>query len=97
MGKLWFFIKELLWMIKQILVLILKETPYVLGVVLIYLFTYEKNEKLGTISKRKYRRIKQAIRYKIWVWKHMRWLCKFYHVDYTQYLKYEGNKDILKY
>ena len=97
MKKLWGFIEELLYIIKKIALLIIVELPYVIGVILLYLFTYEKNEKMGILSKRKYRRIKQAIRYKIWVWKHMRWLCKLHNVNYSIFLKYDGNKKILKY
>ncbi len=97
MRRLIGFIKELLLIIKRLLMVIIKGIPYCMCVILIYLYTYEKDEKLAILSKRKYRRIKQSIRYKIWVWKHMRWLCKLYHMNYTPLLKYDGNKKILKY
>lgn len=97
MKKLWGSVKEIIYALNILLTLFIKWFPRYLVIWVIYIVTYEKDEKMGILSKRKYRRIKQAIRYKIWVWKHMRWICRFYHVDYTPFLKYDGNKKILKY
>ena len=68
-----------------------------LAVTILYKLTHEENEIDGVLSKRKYRRIKQAVRYKIWFWKHMRWLCKIYNVRFDKYMKYDKNKKILRY
>lgn len=97
MKMIWGHVKNIVRAISILLMIIIKWVPRYLVIWTIYMVTYERKEKLGVISKRKYRRIKQAIRYKIWMWKHMRWLCNFYHVDYTPFLKYDGNKKILKY
>lgn len=94
---LWGLIKEIFHITIDLLKLVIKYAPFYICVKIIYFVTYEKGDKDGILTKRKYRRIKQSARYKIWVWKHMRWLCKFYNLNYEFYLKYDKNKKILRY
>ena len=57
----------------------------------------EKGDIDGVITKRKYRRIKQSIRYKLWIWHNLRWLCKLYGINFEEYEKFYKNKKILRY
>ena len=90
-------LKEIFVVIGKIILLFLKRVPIFLGVKTLYCITHEKGDIDGVITKRKYRRIKQSIRYKLWVWYHMRWLCKIYDADFKEYEKFYKNKKILRY
>lgn len=83
---LWYILKRLPWML-----------IYYICLKTLYWVTHEKGDIDGILSKRKYRRIKQSIRYKLWVWYNMRWLCKWLKIDFSCYEQFYKNNKILKY
>lgn len=92
---------EIIKILFTVLFTILKNITFLLinyvCVKILYWVTHEKGEIDGILSKRKYRRIKQSIRYKLWVWYNMRFLCNFLGVDFSCYEKYYRNNKILRY
>ena len=92
---------SLLWELIKVILLILRRLPFLLIQYIclktLYLVTYEKGNIDGVLSKRKYKRIKQSIRYKLWVWYNMRWLCNLLNYDFSNYEPYHKNKKILRY
>ena len=90
-------LKELFITIGRLIALLIKRAPIFLGVKTLYAVTHEKGDIDGVITKRKYRRIKQSIRYKLWVWHNLRWLCKLYGINFEEYEKFYKNKKILRY
>lgn len=92
---------SLFWELIKVILLILKRLPFLLikftCLKLLYWITYEKGNIDGVLSKRKYKRIKQSIRYKLWVWYNMRWICDMLDIDFSCYEIYYKNKKILRY
>lgn len=68
-----------------------------IGVKILYWWTKEKGDKDGVLTKRKYRRIKQSVRYKLWIQKNAKWIFDIYGCDFQKYEKFRDNKQILKY
>lgn len=90
-------LKELVISFFKLLNLIFKKILIYIGVKMLYWVTHENEEVDGVLSKRKYRRIKQSFRYKIWFWENMRWLCKYFNCNFDCYMKFKNNKEILRY
>ena len=84
-----------------IILLIIRNLPFLIIKYIclktLYWVTYEEGNINGILSERKYRRIKQSIRYKLWVWYNMRWLCNMLDIDFSCYEPYYKNKKILRY
>lgn len=90
-------LKELIIHFLKLINLIFKKLLIFIAVKILYWVTHEKGEIDGILSKRKYRRMKQSFRYKIWFWENMRWLCKYFDCNFEYYMKFKNNKEILKY
>lgn len=97
MQKIWWLLKKLFLHIIKLIVIILFNIVEPIGIKILYVLTKERNEKDGILSKKKYIRIKKSIRYKLWLWNNMRWLCNLCNLNFTPYNKFYKNKRILKY
>lgn len=87
-------IKSLFYNLLKLLVLLLfkiNELLFVRGVVI---FLNEEKKNLNIF---KYKRIKKSIKYKLWFWNNMRWLCKLCNLNFSPYNKFYKNNIILKY
>lgn len=95
--KLWEIFKRI---IKEFFIVLFNAPIYFCGFIgaqFIYWYTKERGDKRGVLTKRKYRRIKQSVRYKLWVAHNMKWFYKHFWESFEKYEKFYGNKKILKY
>jgi hypothetical protein len=92
---------QLFGQVLKTILIIIRRLPFLtlnmICVKALYWLTYENGDIDGTLTKRKYRRIKQSIRYKLWLWYNMKWLCNLLNYNFSCYEPYHKNKKILRY